>query len=169
VSRRLAAGRILGLGVVTAALAQALAACGTPSPTPDTSKALHLESRIDQAVVVGLAPPASGARQYTNVLPACGGRLDLVVGREIPSSGTWLVGLGIDPSRQLDAALPTWSGNPDDLPHVHVALIWSRNDIRADSLPQWVTVTPEGTVQASAPPTDPMPSPCPSLVVPNSP
>jgi len=79
--------RIAGIGLAVIAAA----ACAAPKPAVET-RVLHLESRISQAVAVSVEN-GDGKHAYETALRPCGGRLDLMVGREIPAEGDWLITL----------------------------------------------------------------------------
>ncbi len=144
-----------------AILAMALAACATPAPSVDLVNVLHIESQVSNAVLIGVWDRGGTAEPYLNVIHGCGSRLDLAVGHEIPVSDDWTIGLYVDPTGQLDAGVPASSGDLTEL-LPSVSIIWSRGDITAANLPEWVTVTSTETVQANRPATDPTLDPCPS-------
>ena len=151
-----------------AILAVALAACANPAPSVDPVRVLHLESQVSDAVLVGVWDRGGTAEPYLNVIHGCGSRLDLDEGRELPISDDWLIGLYVDPTGQLDAGVPTSSGDLTEL-LPSVSIIWSRGDITAANLPEWVTVTSTETVQGNLPPAEPTLDPCPSYAPPPEP
>jgi hypothetical protein len=144
--------------LIVAASCLALAACSPAQPS-STTAVLHLENRLGNAVAVAVTPD-DGAEDDTALRP-CGGAVDLAVGRGIPAAGHWVIWLLVDPSGQFDANLAAWSGDPHDMPgQFNGTIIWSSGDIGQASLPQWLTVTPDGVTLGAAPPAGPVASPC---------
>ncbi|MBI3752410.1 MAG: hypothetical protein HY263_12220 [Chloroflexi bacterium] len=115
---------------------------------------------MSAAIIVSVGP-RDGGQSYETAIRPCGGRLDLIVGREIPTGDDWLVFLSYDSSRAFDAALAGWTGDPHDLPGKYTVLpIWSRGDIRVADLPKWVTVTPDDTQIGTTPAAGTVVPPC---------
>ena len=156
--------RIAGIGLAVIAAA----ACAAPKPSVET-RVLHLESRISQAVAVSVEN-GDGKHDYETALRPCGGRLDLMVGREIPAEGDWLIFLLIDPSGSLDAAVAANAGDPHDLPGNYTGLpIWWSSEIPSSDLPKWISVGETDTVLDAAPGSSPIGTTCPARALETSP
>ena len=147
------------LALTLATLGAVIVACApsTPSPSIDASRALHVVSRVSNAIAIQAGEPS-----YHDVLQACGGEVALTAGREIPATGAWSIGLIFDPLGAFDAQVAGWNGDRDTMPEpapAQASILWSRGDIPTADLPAWVIVDPEGVTMASAAPV-PAPSTC---------
>jgi hypothetical protein len=128
------------------------AACGGPTPTPDTSRTLHFENRTSQAVIVSVVPDDSGP-SYDSAVRPCGGELNLILGRDGIPADRWQVFLVFDPGGMFDAQLAGWMGDPHDMSGAIAGLrvFWSRSDA-VISAPQWITITPANVLASSIAP-----------------
>jgi hypothetical protein len=128
-----------------------------PSPSIDASRALHVVSRVSNAIAIQAGEPS-----YRDVLLPCGGEVVLTSGREMPATGAWSIGLIFDPLGAFDGQVAGWSGDRDTMPEpapAQASILWSRGDIATADLPAWVIVEPDGVTMASAAP-GPAPSTC---------
>lgn len=151
------------LALTLAALGAVVVACAPsmPSPSIDASRALHVVSRVSNAIAIQAAGAVDDA-PYEDVLQPCGGEVVLAAGREIPATGAWSIGLIFDPLGAFDAEVAGWSGDRDTMPEpapAQASILWSRGDIPTADLPAWVIVEPEGVTMASEAP-GPAPSTC---------
>jgi hypothetical protein len=151
------------LALTLAALGAVIVACApsTPSPSIDASRALHIVSRVSNAVSVHAAGMADDP-PYEDVLQPCDREVVLTAGREIPATDAWSIGLIFDPLGAFDAEVAGWSGDRDTMPEpapAQASILWSRGDIATADLPAWVIVEPDGVTMASAAP-GPAPSTC---------
>ncbi len=137
-------------------VALAAGACAGPAPSAvDPARAIHVQSWIDQAVVVEVSQRGGDVEAYTTALRPCGGAAVLVPGLSGVPASDLLISLLVDPTRILDAQLAEFTGDPHDLPGTFngLSILWSTGEIQTPTLPTWITVTPEVVVVERAPPT----------------
>ena len=137
--------------MLTAAL---VVACATsPSPPIDPARAIHLQSRLTQAVAVEIGG-GGGIAAYTTALRPCSGSVTLVPGLSGVPASELQIALLVDPSGMFDAQLARSSGHPHDLAGSFggLTILWTTGEIQAPGLPRWITVTPEAVVVEGSPP-----------------
>jgi hypothetical protein len=146
------ASRLTILGLVAAVC---LTACAGPAAPSPRTIGLHLENRLANVVLfsrayhwVGTPPPPSA---YTQILPACGGRLDVSIPAatsEKPSG----VSLEIDTSGVFDQQLALANNDLNQVPMnalLKALLFWSQGNMDVET---WVTITPDEVLQATQAP-----------------
>lgn len=136
------------------AVVLAVAACGGPTPPVDASRAIHFQSRLNQAVAVDISSQGGGVASYTTALRPCGGSVVLVPGMSGVPATELLITLLFDPTGQLDLQLSRWTDDPHDLPGSFsgMSILWSTGELQPHSLPRWITITPDIVFVEDTPP-----------------
>jgi hypothetical protein len=158
----MAASALRNLAVGLLVIAVLAAGCAAPAPTPRTV-GLHIENRLANVVLysvgvhwIGSPPPLS---TYTQVVPACGGRLDANIEAASGDQRT-LVFLNTDPSGEFDSELALAANKLDDVPvaALQKALIfWSRGNIDVES---WITISADEVLLSTVAPAAPTAGGC---------